>query len=97
MKQLINEDIVYIGADDPNLDLFESQYTVPNGVAYNSYVVKGKDKTVIMDTIDARKTGEWLAKMERHWMAGRRITWLFPTSSPTMRRTSVCWQRSIRT
>lgn len=64
MKQLINEDIVYIGADDPNLDLFESQYTVPNGVAYNSYVVKGKDKTVIMDTIDARKTGEWLAKME---------------------------------
>ena len=64
MKQLINDAIAYIGADDPSLDLFESQYKVPNGVAYNSYVVKGNDKTVIMDTIDSRKTGEWLAKME---------------------------------
>lgn len=60
----VKNGIFYIGADDPNLDLFEAQYDVPNGVSYNSYVVKGDDKTVVMDTIDARKTDEWLAQMD---------------------------------
>lgn len=60
----IKPGIFYIGADDPSLDLFEAQYVVPNGMSYNSYVVKGTDKTVIMDTIDERCTKEWLAQMD---------------------------------
>ena len=51
----ISNDIVYIGADDKTIDLFESQYIVPNGISYNSYLIKD-EKTVIMDTIDRRKT-----------------------------------------
>ena len=59
MKDIkISEDIIYIGADDKTIDLFESQYIVPNGVSYNSYLIKD-EKNVIMDTIDRRKTDEW--------------------------------------
>ena len=61
----IRPDIFYIGADDPSIDLFESQYVVPDGMSYNSYVVKGTDKTAIMDTIDERCTKEWLDQMEQ--------------------------------
>ena len=49
----ISETIIYIGADDKTLDLFESQYIVPNGVSYNSYLILD-DKIAIMDTVDAR-------------------------------------------
>ena len=59
----ISEDIIYIGADDKDLDLFESQYIVPNGMAYNSYLIKD-EKVVVMDTIDKRKGEEWLANLE---------------------------------
>lgn len=62
-KPQITENIVYIGADDKDIDLFESQYKVPNGISYNSYVIKD-EKTVIMDTIDKRKTEEWLQNLE---------------------------------
>lgn len=51
----IKEDIKYIGVNDKNLDLFESQYVVPNGVSYNSYLIMDK-KIVLMDTVDKRKT-----------------------------------------
>ena len=65
MKDIeISEDIKYIGADDKTLDLFESQYIVPNGISYNSYLIKD-EKNVIMDTIDERKTKEWLENLER--------------------------------
>lgn len=60
----ISEDIIYIGADDKDIDLFEGQYVVPNGISYNSYLIKD-EKTVIMDTIDKRKTEEWLENLEK--------------------------------
>ena len=58
----ISESIKYIGADDTTLDLFESQYQVPNGVSYNSYVILD-EKVAVMDTIDARKSDEWFANL----------------------------------
>ncbi len=60
----ISKDIIYIGADDKEIDLFESQYIVPNGISYNSYLIKD-EKNVVMDTIDKRKTDEWLANLEK--------------------------------
>lgn len=59
----ISKDIMYIGADDKDIDLFESQYIVPNGISYNSYLIKD-EKTTIMDTVDKRKTEEWLKNLE---------------------------------
>lgn len=61
--QKITDDIVYIGAHDKDLDLFESQYQVPEGISYNSYLIKD-DKNVVMDTIDARKEEEWLENLQ---------------------------------
>ena len=55
----VTDDIRYAGVDDTTLDLFESQYPVPYGVSYNSYVILD-EKTAIMDTVDARATEEWL-------------------------------------
>lgn len=60
----ISQDIIYIGANDEDIDLFESQYKVPNGISYNSYVIKD-EKIVIMDTVDRRKTTEWLENLEK--------------------------------
>lgn len=60
----ISEDIIYIGANDKDIDLFESQYNVPNGISYNSYIIKD-EQIVIMDTIDKRKTTKWLENLER--------------------------------
>ena len=65
----ISENIIYIGADDKTLDLFESQYIVPNGVSYNSYLILD-DKIAIMDTVDARATDEWFNNLENA-LAGR--------------------------
>ena len=50
----ISDSIKYIGVDDTTLDLFESQYIIPNGVSYNSYIILD-DKIAVMDTVDARK------------------------------------------
>ncbi|MBQ9410734.1 MAG: FprA family A-type flavoprotein [Bacteroidales bacterium] len=58
MKEIASG-IRYIGVDDLDLDLFESQYAVPEGMSYNSYLVIG-DKVAIMDTVDVRKADEWL-------------------------------------
>ena len=55
----ITEDIKYVGVNDHDIDLFEGQYVVPRGMAYNSYVVLGAEKTVVMDTVDARFFGQW--------------------------------------
>ena len=59
----ISDSIKYIGVDDTDIDLFESQYIVPNGVSYNSYVILD-DKITIMDTVDRRGTEGWLANLK---------------------------------
>ena len=59
----ISDAVRYIGADDTTIDLFESQYEVPNGVSYNSYVILD-EKIAVMDTVDARKTDEWLSNLK---------------------------------
>ncbi len=58
MKITISDSVKYIGVDDKDIDLFESQYEVPNGVSYNSYLIMD-EKIAIMDTADARKQQEW--------------------------------------
>ena len=58
----ITKDIKYIGVNDHNIDLFEGQYVVPNGMAYNSYVILDK-KIAVMDTVDKNFTHEWLDKL----------------------------------
>lgn len=60
----ITQNILYIGADDKDIDLFESQYQVPNGVSYNSYLIMD-EKIAVMDTVDARRTEEWLTNLEK--------------------------------
>ena len=55
--------IQFVGVDDLDLDLFESQYVVPEGMAYNSYVILD-EKVAVMDAVDARKGAEWLANLE---------------------------------
>ena len=54
----ISDAVKYIGVDDKNIDLFESQYVVPEGVSYNSYLILD-EKVALMDTVDSRKTAEW--------------------------------------
>ena len=58
----ITKDIVYLGVNDHAVDLFEGQYSVPNGMAYNSYLIMD-DQTVVMDTVDAHFTDEWITKI----------------------------------
>lgn len=58
----ISDAIAYVGVDDKTLDLFESQYAVPNGVSYNSYVIFD-EKIAIMDTVDKRGTEQWLQNL----------------------------------
>lgn len=59
----VTDSIRYIGADDKDIDLFEGQYVVPQGISYNSYVIIDKD-VAVLDTIDARRTSEWLGNLE---------------------------------
>ena len=63
MIKNITKNIKYIGVDDRDIDLFESQYLVPNGVSYNSYLILD-EKVVIMDTVDRRKCDEWLENLD---------------------------------
>lgn len=63
IKPVITDTIKYIGVDDKTIDLFESQYVVPNGVSYNSYVILD-DKIAVMDTADARASEEWFANLQ---------------------------------
>lgn len=71
---IISDAVKYIGADDTTLDLFESQYVIPNGISYNSYVILD-EKVAVMDTIDARKTDEWLANLTRE-LDGRDVDYI---------------------
>lgn len=63
MNMKVTDTIIYAGVDDKTIDLFESQYVVPNGIAYNSYVIID-DKITVMDTVDKRATDEWLKNVE---------------------------------
>lgn len=65
----VSKDIRYIGVNDHRIDLFEGQYVVPNGMAYNSYVILDQ-KIAVMDTVDAHFTEEWLSNLEKA-LAGR--------------------------
>ncbi|MBO7243944.1 MAG: FprA family A-type flavoprotein [Alphaproteobacteria bacterium] len=59
----LTKNIYYIGVDDKEIDLFEGQYVVPNGISYNSYVIMD-EKTAVMDTVDAHKGKEWLSNLK---------------------------------
>ena len=63
-KNMISNDIRYVGVNDHQIDLFEGQYVVPNGMAYNSYVILD-EKTAVMDTVDANFADEWLANVAK--------------------------------
>ena len=70
----ITDSIIYIGADDKEIRLFESQYEVPNGMAYNSYLIKDK-KNVVLDTIDRNVTNTWLVNLEKE-LNGEEVDYL---------------------
>ena len=70
----ISNAILGIGVDDTTIDLFESQYPVPTGVSYNSYVILD-EKVAVLDTVDARATDEWLANLTEA-LAGRKPDYL---------------------
>ena len=70
----VTKDIKYIGVDDTDLDLFESQYIIPNGISYNSYIILD-EKVAVMDTVDSRKEAEWLEKLAAA-LAGRQPDYL---------------------
>ncbi len=74
MRPEISDSVVYVGADDHAIDLFESQYPVPNGVSYNSYVILD-EKVAVMDTVDRRATDAWLENVETA-LAGRKPNYL---------------------
>ena len=64
MLKKVTNTIYYVGANDHDVDLFEGQYVVPNGMAYNSSVIMD-EKIAVMDTIDASRTDEWLKNVEK--------------------------------
>ena len=74
MLKKVTDSILYVGANDHEVDLFEGQYVVPNGMAYNSYVILD-EQIAVMDTIDASKTAEWLKNIEKA-LAGKLPTYL---------------------
>lgn len=63
MSEIVSEQIKYVGVNDRDLDLFEGQYVVPNGISYNSYVILD-EKCAVLDTVDQRGTKEWLVNVE---------------------------------
>ena len=74
MIRNLSDKVKYIGVDDLDLDLFESQYIVPEGMAYNSYLILD-DKVAIMDTADARKADEWKDNLKEA-LSGRQPDYL---------------------
>lgn len=74
MKMKITDKVKYIGVDDTTIDLFESQYVVPKGVSYNSYLILD-EKTAVMDTVDRRGTKEWEQNLLRE-LQGRSVDYL---------------------
>ena len=90
----ISDSIKYVGVDDKDIDLFESQYVVPDGVSYNSYIIFD-DKITIMDTVDARATEEWVKNVEEALDGKSHHILLYHILSLTMRQISNLLQISI--
>lgn len=74
LKMFITDSIKYVGVNDRKLDLFEGQYKVPKGMAYNSYVIMD-EKIAVMDSVDAKFTDEWLNNIE-NVLEGRKPDYL---------------------
>ncbi len=70
----ITKDIINVGVDDKNIEVFENQYELPDGMAYNSYLILD-EKVCVMDSVDADVTGEWLANLEKY-LGGRSIDYI---------------------
>ena len=88
----ISNDIRYIGVNDHQIDLFEGQYIVPNGMAYNSYVIMD-EKIAVLDTVDQHFGADWFANLEKE-LDGRQPDYLVGHHmEPGL---SVALQRSIR-
>ncbi|MBR5432441.1 MAG: FprA family A-type flavoprotein [Bacteroidales bacterium] len=88
IKQL-NSIIKYIGTDDTDLDLFESQYIVPEGISYNSYLILDR-QTAILDTADSRKAEEWKANLEQA-LEGRQPDYLVVHHLEPDHSALICW------
>ena len=73
-KIKITKNVKYIGVNDKEIRLFESQYVVPNGMSYNSYLIKG-EKNIVMDTVDKRASQEWLKNLEEA-LEGEKVDYL---------------------
>ena len=71
---IINDEVKYIGVNDHEIDLFEGQYIVPNGMAYNSYVILD-EKVTVFDTVDANFGEEWLTNL-KNALGGRSVDYL---------------------
>ena len=71
---MIKEDIIYIGVNDKEIDLFEGQYDVPNGMAYNSYIILD-EKIAILDSVEIKFKDEWLNNIKRV-LKGRKVDYL---------------------
>ena len=74
MKVTISDAVKYIGVDDKTIDLFESQYVVPEGVSYNSYLILD-EKVALMDTVDVRGMQEWEKNLTEA-LGGRKVDYL---------------------
>ena len=73
-KKQITDNVKYIGVDDKDIELFEGQYVVPNGMSYNSYLIKD-EKNVVMDTVYKRATDEWLKNLKKE-LEGEKVDYL---------------------
>ena len=73
-KVYVTDEIKYIGVDDKTIDLFEGQYVVPNGISYNSYLIKDS-KNVVMDTVDKRATKQWINNLQKE-LNGQAVDYL---------------------
>ena len=83
MLKKVTDSIIYVGANDHEVDLFEGQYTVPNGMCYNSYVILD-EKIAVMDTIDQRRPANGSRTLKTPWAAASPTTWWCSIWSPTM-------------
>ena len=92
----VSDAIRYVGVDDTTIDLFESQYPVPNGVSYNSYVILD-EKVAVMDTVDRRAAPDWLENLEAELKGRAPTIWSSSTWSLTTPAASACWRSDIPT
>ena len=83
MLKKVTDSIIYVGANDHEVDLFEGQYVVPNGMSYNSYVILD-EKVAVMTPSTRRRLPSGSKTSTKPWRAVSRITWWSSTWSPTM-------------